>query len=140
MVGHVTWEVAVRKKCASCGKPFEAKRATAKYCGDRCRQRKHRKPDAPSELPAPVDIGVTAGVTATTQAALERADRADSPAGQAALALARRIDAGSAETGSALASMVRQHGVTLAEALRNATIEADPVDELRARRDRKLAN
>lgn len=136
----------MRKQCASCDEPFEAKRATAKYCGDRCRQRKHRQPAEPqapvAALPAaaPSAAAVAANsVTASTQAQLELADRVDSPAGQAALALARRIDAGNGETGSALASMVRQHGVSLAEALRNATTEADPVDELRARRDRKLA-
>ena len=39
-------------KCESCGREFDAKRSTAKYCSDRCRQRAHRRlaplmPDEP---------------------------------------------------------------------------------------------
>jgi hypothetical protein len=143
----------MRKSCASCGTEFEAKRAAAKYCGDRCRQRVHRRPDqaktaellpvppepksrADDSAPGPslYDLGP---VTLATLAELEDAARASSSAGQAALALAQRIDRGYAETGSAFASLVRQHGVTLAEAVRGAAKAADPLDELRARRERK---
>jgi len=36
--------VAVRLvACESCGRPFEAKRSTARYCGPTCRSRAHRR-------------------------------------------------------------------------------------------------
>ncbi len=31
-----------RGACGSCGRPFEAKRSTARYCGPTCRSRAHR--------------------------------------------------------------------------------------------------
>jgi hypothetical protein len=42
----------VKVTCSGCGKPFEAKRANAKYCGDRCRQRGRRggKAKAPERI------------------------------------------------------------------------------------------
>lgn len=137
----------MRKTCGECTEPFEAKRAAAKYCGDRCRQRAHRSPtkaskpkvlelqaEATSE-PAPV-VGSVASATAVE---LESAGRLESALGQAALALARRIDHGSSETGSGFASLARQHRETLAEAVKGAKTAADPLDELRARRERKLS-
>lgn len=32
-----------RGACESCGRPFEAKRSTARYCGPTCRSRAHRR-------------------------------------------------------------------------------------------------
>jgi hypothetical protein len=79
-------------------------------------------------------------LAAATQAELDRAGRLGSAVGQAALALARRIDASQGETGSALAALVREHRATLAEAVKDAEVAADPLDELRNRRERKLAS
>jgi hypothetical protein len=72
-------------------------------------------------------------------AELEAAGRLGTALGQAAVALARRIDAGASEPGSSFASLVRQHGATLAEAVKDAAAKADPLDELRSRRERKFA-
>lgn len=40
------WDIEYRPsgdtRCASCGRAFRAKRATARYCSDRCRQRSKR--------------------------------------------------------------------------------------------------
>lgn len=56
--------------------------------------------------------------------------------GQQALALARRLDdGGTADT--AFAAIAKELRTTLAEALKTATVAADPVDELRARRERR---
>lgn len=46
------------KICACCGKPFEAKRSTARFCSDRCRNRNHYIgraviPDEPAEVFVP---------------------------------------------------------------------------------------
>lgn len=129
----------MRKTCADCGEPFEAKRTAARFCSPTCRQRAHRRPEQPAEILTLQTAASPGSLAAATQARLEAADRLDSPDGQAALVLARRIDAGGAETGSALASMVREHRAALTEAVRDARVEADPMDELKGRRERKLA-
>lgn len=76
---------------------------------------------------------------AATEAKLAAAGRLDGPEGQAALILATRIEHAEAETGSAVASLVRQLHETLAEALKDASGAASPLDELRARRERRFA-
>jgi hypothetical protein len=75
---------------------------------------------------------------ATTRQKLEAVDRVDTVAGQQALTLAARMSSPS-ETGAAIASLSRQLSVVMAEALAGATVAADPVDELGARRERKYA-
>jgi hypothetical protein len=134
----------MRKVCGSCGAGFEARRASAKYCSERCKKRAQRAPGhrkTPRVAPLPVDApAVVAGsLTAATEAELDQAGRIDTAVGQAALVLARRIDHAASETGSALASLVREHRATLAEALADVQSAADPLDELRTRRERKLA-
>jgi len=69
---------------------------------------------------------------------LEAADRLDTVLGQAALVLARRIES-PMETGASIASMTKQLRETLADALKGAQQVADPLDEIRARRDSKRA-
>lgn len=76
---------------------------------------------------------------ATVTAELTAAGMLDSHQGQAALLLARRMESGD-DAGAALAQMVRQLRETMASALSSAVPdEVDPVDELRARRDRRRA-
>lgn len=76
-------------------------------------------------------------VTKATYAELERAGRLESPLGQQALVLAARVDAAT-DSGAALAAVAKELRTTLAEVLRQAPGVADPVDELRARRERRL--
>lgn len=134
----------MRKSCADCKTDFEAKRASAKYCSERCKKRAQRRPGGtaapvvdlkPARIPEAPPSG---SVAAATRAALDKAGRTDTPAGQAALTLATRIDWAQMETGAGLAALVRQHLATLAEAVRGAEKAADPLDELRMRRERKL--
>jgi hypothetical protein len=136
----------MRKTCADCREPFEAKRPSARFCSAKCRQRAHRRAGGAAggevlELPAEPSSEPAAGgsVTEATVAELEAAGRLGTALGQAAVALARRIDAGASEPGSSFASLVRQHGATLAEAVKDAAAKADPLDELRSRRERKFA-
>jgi hypothetical protein len=67
---------------------------------------------------------------------LEDAGRLDTVFGQAALVLARRIES-PMETGSSIASMTKQLRETMVDALKGAAVAADPLDEIRARRDSK---
>lgn len=136
----------MRKACAECGEEFEAKRKAATYCSGRCTKRAQRRPQPDSPPPTPLRPtgesapSPTGGVESATRAELERAGRDESAAGQSALALACRIDASSGETGSGVAALVREHRAVLAEALKDAETATDPIDELRTRRERKLAS
>jgi len=67
---------------------------------------------------------------------LEAVGRLDTAAGQVALELAYRV-ASPHETGAAVAALAQQLGVTMTKALGGAAPAADPLDEIRARRDRK---
>jgi hypothetical protein len=137
----------VRKQCAVCPAEFEAKRASARYCSERCKKRAQRSPDraaAPSPRKVPeLPAGLAAdSLLAATAAKLAAAGRLDGPEGQAALILAARIGLSpfSAETGASVAALVRQLHATLAEALAGAKESGDPVeDELRAARERRRA-
>jgi hypothetical protein len=130
-------EVAVRKQCAVCPAEFEAKRNTAKYCSKRCSVRASRqRGGVTTAIPAPASDG---GLEAATLAELGLARREGTAGGLAALALARRIDASDGETGAGLASLVREHRAALADAVRDAAGKPRLTDELKARRDSKLA-
>ena len=138
----------MRKQCAVCPAEFDAKRASARYCSERCKKRAQRSPDRkaaaqPGKAPGP-PAGLTelapGGLMAATEAKLNAAGRLDGPEGQAALILAARIELSpfSAETGASVAALVRQLHATLAQALAGAKAAADPVeDELRTARERR---
>lgn len=68
--------------------------------------------------------------------ALIAAERIDTPLGQAALVLAEKLDDPDTAP-TALANIGRELRLTLADALANATMAADPIDELKARRERR---
>lgn len=134
----------MQHSCIVCGGSFEAKRASAKFCSPRCNKRHQRgarkksaKKTAPvTELPKPREPRA-GGVEDATRRQLDDADRLDTPLGQAALRLAARLDHGHMDTGSALASVAKQLTATLEAAVAGANVEADPIDELRAVRERK---
>jgi glycerate-2-kinase len=121
-------------ECEFCGKDYHAQRMTSRFCSEDCRKRNHQsKPRAPESPIVAVDNPES--ILATTRAQLEAAGRVDTPSGQVALLLAARLDANVRESGMGIAAIVREHSRTLAEALKNAKQAADPVDELRERRD-----
>lgn len=119
-------------KCEACGAPTSG---TRKFCDDleckreRARDRKRKQRGQVIEFPTD-DRG---SVYRTTHAELVRADRLDTPLGQAALVLAQRLDAGAKDTGSSAAAVAREFKATLEEALRDVESEADAVDDLRGR-------
>lgn len=67
---------------------------------------------------------------------LREAERFDTVLGQQALALARRIES-PMETGASVASMSKEFRAVMVEALDGVNVAADPLDELRLRRDRR---
>lgn len=69
---------------------------------------------------------------------LEAIGKANSPMGTVAISLAARLDAGT-DPGSAMAAMAKELRATMTELTRTAPAAADPVDELRKRRERRLS-
>jgi len=69
---------------------------------------------------------------------LDEVGRLGTVGGQLAVLLAHRV-ASRCETGSATAALAKQLHLTMTEALAGVDRAADPLDEIRARRDRKRA-
>ena len=128
----------MQRKCASCGRSYVAARPNSKFCGDTCRKRAQRSPKRSTTKPVEPILSIPTGLGSVTARELDAADRLDTVLGQAALVLARRIES-PMETGSSIASMTKQLRETLADALKGAQQVADPLDEIRARRDSKRA-
>ena len=127
----------MQRTCATCGRSYQATRPNSKFCGDTCGKRARRSPGRAVKSDEPT-ASVLVGLEAAATRELEAADRLDTVFGQAALVLARRI-ASPMETGSSIASMTKQLRETMADALKGAQQVADPLDEIRARRDSKRA-
>lgn len=120
--------------CKVCGAGFEAKRATAKYCGPNCRQHARR---APSARPAtPDEVADASGLYDATRVELEAAGVVATVLGQLTLQLAKRVStAGPAESG--FSTLVKEFRATRAEALKKAQSSVDPVDEVKRKREAK---
>ena len=130
----------MQRNCAVCTESFDAKRPQAKYCSTRCRTRASRAGLASSRNPAavaPMVTRETSGLLDAVQAELEAAGKLNTVAGQHALELAARIvNAPGMNTG--VAALSKQLQNVLAEALRGSvSAQANPLDELKKRRDRK---
>ncbi len=129
----------MQRECASCGLQYVARRATSRFCGGTCQKRAERARAAGIPLRAVPhdDLGAppSALVEAVTRE-LDEVGRLGTVAGQAALVLAERI-ASRRETGAATAALAKQLSATMDKALGGVAKAADPLDEIRARRDRK---
>jgi len=117
--------------CSVCTKVFPAKRSTAKFCGPTCRSRANRTGGTVAVLPEH-----PSGLVAVTKRELEAAGRLDTVLGQQAMELAGRI-VSPFSTGAAVGTLSKELRTVMSEALKGAAVVADPLDELRDRRDRK---
>lgn len=125
--------------CQVCEQPFQAKRPSAKYCGERCKKRAQRGGGAKNGARRQSAQPQLASVGAATLLELQEAKRLHTPLGQAALALAHRLDLSHMDTGAGVASLAKQLQATLAAATADVDAEqADPVDEVRRARESKL--
>lgn len=122
--------------CRVCGEAFSSKRAHALYCGAVCRKRASRgsiskaKPETGAAAPA-------SELVQLVRAELDKVDALETVPGQQALVVADRMSRG-AESGSAVASL-SQELTRLVVAATRGRDSADPVDEVKERRDRKEA-
>ncbi|AJA43302.1 hypothetical protein VC60_gp01 [Mycobacterium phage Sbash] len=148
------------RSCVVCGTPFEAKRPQAKFCGATCRKRHSRGASTSASTPQQPQVPTTgapevtdptpsaamppllpaAGLVATVVKELTAAGRMETVLGQQALRLAMRLETSTVDTGAGLASLSKELRAVMAQAVAGAAVEADPVDELRARRDAKRAS
>lgn len=123
----------MQRSCEVCGRSFEARRSTAKYCGQRCRKRSQRLGQV---LKLPTSEPGSVSAVEETRRLLEFADLLNTPLGANLLRLAERLDDRS-DTGSALATLSKQHLALVEQVQRGLKTEANPLDEIRARRDRR---
>ena len=125
------------RSCEVCGTAYESSRPSARFCGTNCRTRAHRDPGAvrrPSALAVPSEGGPVGLMVVAVRAELAAAGRDGSYLGAVALTLADRMDGSKSIMG--YAAMARELRATMDQALAGVKVAADPVDELRLRRDR----
>ena len=143
------------RACNACGESYEAVLSSSRFCSARCRQWSHRNPGAAvraqswtGDRPATGPNGPVAAPSSLVRAAvladLAAVGRDGSFLGAVALGLAEQIDAST--NGQGAAPLIRELRQTMAAALTgpfgpvaalsvpSGTV-ADPLDELRARRD-----
>ncbi len=130
----------MQRECESCGLAYTAQRASSRFCGDTCGKRSQRARAAGIPLLAATldDREAPSELEQAVTRELEAVGRLECVAGQIAILLAGRIG-GRRESGAATAALAKQFFVTMDEALAGVERAADPLDEIRARRDRKRA-
>lgn len=126
------------RACDQCGVDYEAKRPSSRYCSARCRNRSARANGGKPRPSASQPEATAPDSAIADHVARELGNQVDTAAGQMAIALARRLDA-NLDTGSAMAAVARELRTLIVEVLGNQPQAADPIDELRARRDRRPA-
>ena len=131
--------------CATCGEPLPPRKGEGRprvHC-EACRPSKRTRKQiaevravaSTQSAPAAPD---SSGVYGATLSELNAAGRADTAKGRACLLLAERLDE-RVDTAAGAAAAVKQLRESLDDALAGATVVADPVDELRRRREAKFA-
>jgi hypothetical protein len=126
----------VEKTCErpGCGKSFEAKRSTRRFCSPDCRVRAHQ---APKPAPARRRRRGRPYLETSVRRELTRAGQAESWAGRQALMLAKRLDDSAGESLAAVASAQTALASAMERALR-ADSAADPIGERADRAERRL--
>lgn len=127
----------MRKTCVQCGKPFEAQRASAKYCSSSCRAYASQGVAPVVQISGSDRSGGSVGELVAS--VIERVDSAglsSTPDGLGAILLARQLEESS--DGSKTAALYRQFTVAM-DRLDALAPKAGAMDDLRLRRDRKRA-
>lgn len=155
------------RNCNYCERLYQAVRPQSKYCSTNCRVRQSRSAPlqappvavpsrkkaagqaaksikkAPTSIdPAPISQPLEqpgdSPLVIAVRAELEAANVADSVLGQMVLTLAMQMSG--RETAGGMSSLSKEFSRVRAEALRSAApLTVDPLDELQARREAKLA-
>ena len=133
----------MRRHCDECGTEYQAARATSRFCSGRCRTRQTRKRARGIDVTQPTPIATAflpdepGQLTDATRAELAAHGLEQTADGILLLTLAARIDAG-AETSPALASLSKEYAARKDALLPSVKpTAANPMDELRALRERR---
>lgn len=125
------------KQCENCGTAFDALKPQRRWCSDACGRRYRRQ--NPAGVPQPLRPLPTAdgdiGLVGAVQAELAALGQSDSALGRLAVNLAERLVGAGSPAGAAAVS--RELSRVLASIRAHPAERADPLDELRNRRDRK---
>ena len=123
------------RNCDVCRRAYTAKDPRSRYCGETCRKRQLRGTEVRVEVPV---TGESLALVTVTKSALKDAGKLDSVQGQLAMTIAATIAAGG-DTASGLASLSKELRAVMAEALGNAKVVGDAMDELEAKKRMKRA-
>jgi len=129
----------MQRECESCGRSYTARRDSSRFCGGTCGKRSQRARAAGIPLRTATSDdreAAPSGLERAVARELEAAGRLQSVAGQVALELAYRV-ASPHETGAAVAALARELSASMTKTLAGVDRDADPLDEIRARRDLK---
>lgn len=124
----------MKRPCDSCGRPYDAKRASSRFCSDTCRKRAQRNGESGPKPASEPQSGGT--VVQATAAELDSLGLRESRLGQQALRLAQKLES-AFDTGSATASVSRELDRIMDKAIASVGKAGDSVDEMKARRDAK---
>lgn len=128
--------------CECCGREYVAKRSTSRFCSDVCRMRSKRGGSAPKLRVVKAGDSPTrkhdSSLLGSVMIELEQMGHLETAGGRIAITLATRLDnPDSTDSGSAVASLTRELRAVLAELASRKVASADPMDELRRRREQR---
>ncbi len=129
----------MQRECDECGHCYTARRVSSRFCGNTCGKRAQRARAAglpPRAASLDGHEAPPSELERVVARELDAVGRLQSVAGQVALELAFRV-ASPYESGAAVASLAKQFREAMDRALAGVDRAADPLDEIRARRDRK---
>ena len=127
------------RECKKCGAPIpmQSGRGRRREMCQTCAPSRDRGKSRAKPAAAPLVREGYDSVLSSVTAELTDVGMLNSHQGQIAVGLARRFDAGD-DTGAAMAQVARQLRETMASALASREpAEVDPLDELRAKRERR---
>ena len=124
------------RTCEACGNSFAAQRSTHRFCSARCRERAHAGRVVPIKQRSKSEASTSklGKLERATLRKLEAAERAETVEGVHALVIAAQIDGAPP---AAVAGLSKAFLTAMEVALDGVGVAADPLDELRARRDAK---
>ena len=123
----------IERDCDNCGQRYTTKSGQSKFCKDlgcgreRVRLRK-RKFDGKNVVPFTPGEGT---LTTAARARLTEGGMLETDAGRLVLHLAERLDGSSKDTGSSFAALSREYRTAMAEAMKDAAQQANPISTLR---------
>jgi hypothetical protein len=150
----------MQRICECCSEPFEAKRSDAKTCSQVCRNKLKQKVKRLSAVPA-AELDEVAKVVDwpekadhpsngeryrfinklvdSVEAALEKAEKLETPQGQALLVIADRLARNYGDNASGVAALSKELTRLMDSMLLGHEVKTDALDEIAKRRRAKAA-